>query len=155
MADCHICGAADAVAVCQQCRRLVCASDKIELDGRIYCKLCKPAGVPNGPVHTPAPSVDFLRRKPGTVLHSRYPAVEFAVPLLAVLSYVVLVVGVVLCLTFLIMAVTSQPEFRRLLLLRSTLSLTGAPIGFLVFQTLSQFFRILVDIEWNTRIPKN
>lgn len=154
MANCHICGSVDAVAVCQQCRRLVCASDKIEANGRVYCKLCKPEGSSARPTPGSAPSVDLLRRKPQSVLHSRYPAVEFAVPLLAVLSYVTLTVGVVLCLTFLIMAITSQPEFRRLLLIRSTLSLTGAPIGFLVFQTLSQFLRIVVDIERNTRISK-
>lgn len=154
MASCHICGAADAVAVCQQCRRMICDSDKIQASGHTYCRLCKPTDAESSEPVRPAPALDLLVKKQIPVLRRRYPALEVSIRLLAVLSYVIFAVGIVYCLACLIVALISEPESRRLLIAHSAVGLFAAPVGFLALQTFSQFLRLLVDIERNTRQPR-
>jgi len=128
---------------------LICEADKIEINGQAYCRLCKEETSKREDPHGRS-SVDLLRSSRRPIWRTRYPAIEFGIRFLAVLSYVVLVGGVMLALAFFIRSLTAAGQLRRLLLLRSIASCAGAPLGFLLLQMSSQFFRLLVDIERNT-----
>jgi hypothetical protein len=147
MASCHVCGKHEAVAVCNQCRRLICAEDTIEIAGRQYCRLCRPDSPE--PVHKSP--VDLPPKKSPTAWRARYPAIEISIRVLAGLAYVALVGGLLLSLAYILLAARNPHARLSPYLLRSALSLVGAPVGFLACMTASQLLRLLVDVETNTR----